>query len=264
MAGREISTPQGMMIEWSQPEILLYDDDPYIRISYPDLIEQDGAFYVTQTQKTVARTHRIPDALVSGLFNQWDASTMATRGLILDFDGEWPDAGRIAMPELPLFNRRDQSIEEKPMQDLRQGFSLDFWFQLESLDPGLPLLDSLDNEGKGVLVETGKNGSLRITLNDGRTENSWSSDENLFNTGTFHHTVITIDGGPKIITFVVDGVLCDGGDQRQFGWGRYSPHLRTPNGAEFLSIDPAVRSLRIYRRALSTSEAVGNFNAGLH
>jgi len=33
MAGREVDTPKGKRIEWSQPEILLYDDDPYIRMS---------------------------------------------------------------------------------------------------------------------------------------------------------------------------------------------------------------------------------------
>ena len=33
MAGREIKTAQGVMIEWSQPEILLYDDDSFIRMS---------------------------------------------------------------------------------------------------------------------------------------------------------------------------------------------------------------------------------------
>jgi hypothetical protein len=78
-----------------------------------------------------------------------------------------------------------------------------------------------------------------------------------------HHVVITVDGGPKIITFVVDGVLCDGGDQRQFGWGRFSPTLRTPNGAATAKVASAVRSLRFYNRVLRTSEAVGNYRAGL-
>ena len=72
-----------------------------------------------------------------------------------------------------------------------------------------------------------------------------------------------VDGGPKIITFVVDGVLCDGGDERQFGWGCYSPTLRTPNGAATARLAPALRALRIYGCALRTSEAVGNFRAGL-
>jgi hypothetical protein len=71
-----------------------------------------------------------------------------------------------------------------------------------------------------------------------------------------------VDGGPKIITFVVNGVLCDGGDQRQFGWGRYSPTLRTPVGSETLQIGRPVQSLRLYSRPLRTSEAVGNYQAG--
>jgi len=75
--------------------------------------------------------------------------------------------------------------------------------------------------------------------------------------------VATVDGGPKIITFVVDGVLQDDGDARQFGLGRFSPHLRSANGAANVRIDSAVRSLRVYGRALRTSEAVGNFRAGL-
>jgi hypothetical protein len=74
--------------------------------------------------------------------------------------------------------------------------------------------------------------------------------------------VITVDGGPKIITFVVDGVLCDGGDQRQFGWGRFSPTLRTPHGSPTLRIARSVQALRLYNRPLRTSEAVGNFRAG--
>jgi len=32
IAGVERDTPQGKVIVWSQPEILLYDDDPFIRI----------------------------------------------------------------------------------------------------------------------------------------------------------------------------------------------------------------------------------------
>ena len=35
-----------------------------------------------------------------------------------------------------------------------------------------------------------------------------------------------------MISFVVDGRLCDGGDFRQFGWGRFSPHLRHANGSQ--------------------------------
>ncbi len=261
MAGREVQTPDGLKLEWSQPEILLYDDDPYIRMSYPDLVEDDGNYYITETQKTVGRTHLIPRPLIDGLFGQWDNRSIAADGLILNLTGKFPL--QASMPKLPAFNRRDTKSEDQRGLDLRAGFSVDLWLALDTLAPGQALLDSRDSEGKGLLVATAENGALKITLNDGRTECSWASDRQLLTAGKPHHAVITVDGGPKIITFVIDGVLCDGGDQRQFGWGRFSPNLRTPNGRETVTLAPAVKTLRLYNRALRTSEAVGNFQAGL-
>lgn len=261
MAGREVDTPAGKCLEWSQPEILLYDDDPYIRMSYPDLVEDGGEMYITETQKTIGRTHRIPSALIEGLFAQWDTREVATNGRVLNLTGRLP--AQVAMPKLPAFNRRDAKSEDQRGRDLRAGFSIDVWFTLQNLDAAQTLLDNRDEEGKGLHVETLDNGALRITLNDGRTECAWTSDQKLLTAGKAHHAVITVDGGPKTITFVVDGVLCDGGDQRQFGWGRFSPDLRTPNGNTLLSIAPVVKTLRLYNRALRTSEAVSHYKSGL-
>ena len=268
MAGREVDTPAGKRLEWSQPEILLYDDDPYIRMSYPDLVEDGGEIYITETQKTIGRTHLISPALVDGLFAQWEAREVATNGRVLNLTGQLP--AQAAMPRLPAFNRRDAKSEDQRGLDLRVGFSIDVWFTLpatggadgpSAIPP--PLLDSRAEDGSGIRLAAEADGALRITLNDGRTECAWASDRNLLTAGKTHHAVIAVDGGPKIITFVVDGVLCDGGDQRQFGWGRFSPDLRTPNGSATLSIAPAVKTLRLYNRALRTSEAVCHYKSGL-
>ncbi|HPA19275.1 MAG TPA: hypothetical protein PLU30_16125 [Verrucomicrobiae bacterium] len=263
MAGREIDTPRGKMIEWSQPEILLYDDDPYIRMSYPDLVEEGGKFFVTETQKNVGRLHEIPNALVEGLFNQWDNHTISTNGLALNLPAGKPIPAETKMPKLPKLNFRDSKRADYGCKDARAGFSIDLWIQLDSLKPGQAILDSRDEEGKGIILSTTAAGPIKIALNDGRSESSWDSDRGAVRVGKPQHVVITVDGGPKIITFVVNGVLCDGGDERQFGWGRFSPNLRTPNGSPTLKIGPAVRSLRIYNRALRTSEAVGSFRAGM-
>jgi hypothetical protein len=75
------------------------------------------------------------------------------------------------------------------------------------------------------------------------------------------HVVCIVDGGPKIIMFVVNGRLCDGGEERQFGWGRYNPNLRTPPTAR-LDVSPTVQSLRVHGRALRVSEAITNYQAG--
>lgn len=260
MAGREIDTPDGRRIEWSQPEIALYDDDPYIRLSYPDLVEEDGKFYITETQKNAARLHEIAPALVEGLFNQWGNRSIAKQGLLLEVKGGEP---KVKMPPLPGFNFRDTKRADYGARDARTGFSIDVWLNLPSLDGGQTLLDTRDASGKGITLTTTGSRTLRITLNDGRQEASWDCDQGKVLEGKSQHVVITVDGGPKIITFVVNGTLCDGGDERQFGWGRYSPTLRTPNGAAEMKISEAVKSLRIYGRALRTSEAVGNFKAGM-
>jgi hypothetical protein len=73
------------------------------------------------------------------------------------------------------------------------------------------------------------------------------------------HVAAIVDGGPSIISFVVNGVLCDGGEHRQFGWGRFSPDFYDVTGGPELRIAPEVCTLRIYDRALRVSEAVGNW-----
>ena len=269
-AGVERDSPAGKVIIWSQPEILLYDDDPFIRMSYPDLVEEDRRFYITETQKNIGRVHEIPPALLEGLFGQWDNRTVTRTGLVLNLPAGKPMPKEVPAPKLPEFVACDRSRPDWGGKDLRAGFTLDLWLKLESLQPGQVLLDSLDAAGKGLRVTAAERGAIEIRLNDGRTECSWQSDETAFQPGKPHQVVIIVDGGPKIISFVVDGVLCDGGDQRQFGWGRFSPNLRAPNpdpGPEpgrkpGLRLGPSVNSLRIYNRALRTSEAVGNWRAG--
>lgn len=100
-----------------------------------------------------------------------------------------------------------------------------------------------------------------------QSENSWGCDPDMLEAGKLHHVAVIVDGGPKIIMFVVDGKLCDGGEYRQFGWGRFSPNLRHANGAKILQIGPslkgAIKSLRIYNRYLRISEAIGNYRAGV-
>jgi hypothetical protein len=71
------------------------------------------------------------------------------------------------------------------------------------------------------------------------------------------------DGGPKVIMFVVDGVLCDGGEARPYGWGRFSPTMKECTGAGRLRVGEAsISRLRLYGRALRVAEALANYRAG--
>ena len=62
----------GKVIRWGEPVAVLYDRNPKVRISYPDFIWDDG-LYITETQKTVARVHRIPDNLLQSLWKEPEA-----------------------------------------------------------------------------------------------------------------------------------------------------------------------------------------------
>jgi len=254
-AGEERETPEGRRLFWSQPEILLYDDDPYIRMSYPDLVEEDGRFWITETQKNVGRVHEVPPDLLAGLFGQFANRTPATAGRLADVG-----PGEAPAPRLPVFLQRDNARADHGTKDLRAGFSLDLWLDLPDREPGR-VLASNRLGGRGFELTVAPGNALRLHLSDGRTEATWESDREALRPG-LRHVVVTVDGGPKVITYVVDGVLLDGGEQRQFGWGRFSPHLRDVNGGPTLRTGQGVRRLRLYGRALRTSEAVGNFRAG--
>ncbi|MBL8217583.1 MAG: exo-alpha-sialidase [Bryobacterales bacterium] len=254
VGGVEADSPQGKIIRWSQPEVALYEDDPVMRMSYPDLVEEGGKYYLTETQKEIARVHEIDTTLLEGMWNQFDNRTPATSGLLLNHTSP----GEVPMPELPAFTERNRGGHGT--RDTRAGVSIDLWARFDSLAPGQILLDNRTPDGKGFVLQTAPNGAIEIGINDGRTENRWASDQNTITTGTRHHIAVIIDGGPKIITFLIDGKLHDGGTQRQFGWGRYSRDLRGLTGASTLRVGKIERA-RIYNRALRTSEAIANFRS---
>jgi len=257
--GIETDSPEGRVIQWSEPEIVLYDDDPYIRMSYPDLVEVDGQYYLTETQKDVARVHRIDPSLLQGLWGQFERADLTREGQLLEVDEPGPAV--VDMPALPPFVRRS-GLSPYGTDDLRTGFSLELWFQLDSSVAGRVLLDTRLENGQGFVLQHKGNGQLELVIDDGRTRASWDSDPRAVSVGKRHHAVVIVDGGPNVISFVVDGRLCDGGDFRQFGWGRFSPHLRHANGSPRLLIDGAIDLLRVYGRALRTSEAISNFRSG--
>ena len=85
--GVEADSPEGKIIHWSQPEIVLYDDDSFLRMSYPDLVEENGEYYFTETQKDKARVHKVDSKMLEGLWNQRENAVLAVDGLITFITG---------------------------------------------------------------------------------------------------------------------------------------------------------------------------------
>ncbi|NQT17373.1 MAG: exo-alpha-sialidase [Planctomycetes bacterium] len=254
-------------IHWSQPEIVLYDTDPKNCLfdpktgipgpgggmSYPDLIEQDGRYWVTETQKTIARVHPIDATLLEGLWDQGKVRTVVTKGLVLDLGPERIRRGDADMPRLPSLAKGG-------------GFSIDFWIRLDEPLVDQVIFDNRDAAGKGFVVKTAEHTTIRIEMSDGKNVGFWACDRGVIAPGTWHHVAIIVDGGPDVISFVVNGILCDGGKVCSYGWGRFTPELGDVRGSSRLRVAPSLagqlRRLRIYGRFLRTSEAIANFHVG--
>ena len=263
-AAMEIDGKNGKELVFSQPEIVLYDDDPMIRMSYPDYLEEEGIHYLVEAQKHVARIHVIDPDLLRCLFGQFTACEVSRDSLVAELGFSAPLPGpEISMPPLPLFCARNYASAERNRQDLRQGFSLEVLLALPQ--PGLPktLLNALAPDGSGIRLSLQEDNSISIYMNDGQTASVWSSTPPASTGSSKLHVMVIVDGGPKIISFVLDGRLDDGGDIRQFGWGRFSPMLENVNGRNIARLDPSVLGIRIYQRALRVSEAIGNYRACL-
>lgn len=253
-------------IYWSQPEIVVYEDHHFNGASYPDLIEADGKYFITATQKTDARCLEIDPQLIEGLWSQGTVEEVAQEGMVLDLSADQCASGATApAPQIdPLLG----AIKKREMPLVKRGsFTIEFWIRFDDLTPGQIILDGMDTAGKGYLLETTHRKTIRFVMNDGWASASWETDAGILKPGKLHHVVVIIDGGPKIISYVVDGILCDGGEERPFGWGRFRPTMKDVAGGEQLTIAPSlhgkIEKLRMYNRYLRTSEAVGNFRSGL-
>lgn len=244
-------------IHWSQPEIVLYDPDPKVRISYPDLIEEGDTeqakrTWITETQKSVARVHEIDPTLLAGLWTQGVLAHVIKRGLV--------DADDAQLPELGSGG----------------GWSLELRFTLADDKPRVLVASKPAEGGRAALTLEFRDGALTLRVRSATHEAVYSCDRSRIQIGREHHVVVTVDGEPRIVTWLIDAVLCDGGKARTRGWQRFeegeetrvekrisstlaaATHAASGRGFEAKS---ALRVLRVYARALRSSEAIANFHA---
>jgi hypothetical protein len=265
--GREVDTKAGKMLAWSQPEILLYGEPSSARISYPDFVQQDGRYYITETQKTIARVNEIPAEFMEMLWHQAEAKAVTRTGLQVDRAA--PACRPDATAPLPAtFDLTGASGHG--------GLTLDVWVRFTDLSAGQVLLDARNGAGNGFVLGTTDRSTVQLTLRGTRgahegsdpdvAECGWDSDPGALSAGSWHHLVVLVDNGPRIIAFVIDGRLGDGGAARSFGWARYSDELEALPTGGTLHLAPHLHGqlggVRVYDRHLRVSEAVGNWRAG--
>ena len=235
----EYPAADGLRLRFSYPEKVLYDQDVFTRMSYPDLIEEESTFYLTETQKKQARVHPVDPDLLHSL---WGMAATPQDGIAL-VNGD-------SMPAIKPFIEADPFISRQ----LYRSFSFDLTVCCS--EENAVLFSTLEN-GRGIHC-TWDSSTQKITLqlSDGRRNCSWDTDANMLHTGQTHRFTAIVDGGPRIISFVIDGVLCDGGTERQYGYGWFDHNLITATGSAQIKIHPSVEQLTYYDRLLFTNEAI--------
>jgi len=237
------------MIQWSQPEILLFGEVNK-RMSYPDLIEENGSYWVTETQKEIARVHAIDAELLKGLWGQGIDKTIIREGLI------WEKKNI----------KRKQRFSSPGLPGLAEGsFTIELLININKLIPGQILLENTDSLGNGLSIRVTPKRTIELSLKDGDVTSAWDTDPGMVKTG-IQHIVLVVDGSANLITTIINGKLCDGGRYRFTGWNWFDAKINDVNGTNYLNIlsdfNGEVIKIRIYNRYLLTSEAIRNYKSG--
>ena len=257
-------------VRFSQPEVALHyaplggppasDSNTGAGPGYPDFIE-DAGIYITETNKTQARVHPIDPDFLALLFTADTLNATASTGVIVAFPlGAQGKA--FPTPPLPIFE-----------DGAGTGATIGLWLADHSAaEPGQVLVD-VDGP---LRLSIAAGGALLLDLSDAATGTNatllMDADcaARLSSIGAQpHYAAVVVDAAARILTWSVDGVVCDGGEDWLWGW-EWAP-LKMAD----LGVNPKASSFVLgggysgkilggawYGRALMHTELVGNFRAG--
>lgn len=238
-------------IMWSEPEVLLYGDEGQM-MSYPDMIEENGQFWITETQKEIARVHKIDPKLFEDMWRQGLDRSISRKGVVFERKN--------------IDTKEEVDFSSFPSLETN-GLSIDLWLETKEWIPNEIILDNRDEKGNGLKISVTAKRTIQVCIQDNGKSCEWDTDPGVVKGGKPQHVVFVIDEASDLITSVVNGKLCDGGRYRFLGWTRFDKQINNINGSYRLRILPdfsgKIRSLRIYNRYLTTSEAISNFKAGI-
>lgn len=223
--GVEKDTSEGKVISWLEPRVFLYDAVKSSRISYPDFLEDDGNLYFSETQKSIARVHQVPKEYIEGLFTEVNPVMIAHCS-----------GGTCEMPPLPRFRPEfGDRGEQEPRQALHFRVELnddvpDVWF------------DAMNSSGLGFRVEF--TADRRIALQWCEPERRLLIDSQVLPQKVSSAEII-IDNGSDIVYFRCNGIFCDGGEERQFGWQFYDDYMQGLDWAKEIRLGKSVANFEI-------------------
>ena len=238
------------LMRWSQPELILFGEGSSVRMSYPDLIEQNGEFWVTETEKTVARSHKLDRELLESLWKQDAYVTRPKQGLVYE---KLDCRGADFTAKLPWqFGRMNW-----------RGYTIELAADTETLADGTELFSTKDDTDCGVrIVRTQLGGKpvLKAELCDGYSCAQWCTDPGALKPGR-NHVAFVCDFSAHVILVYVNGEFCDGGEARDQGFGYLPSDFVNESRPLVARISGRLDVLRLYCRPLRTCEVLGAYRS---
>lgn len=272
---------------WSEPELALWwdgeslDDRPGWNADwaivdgpgYADFTEmENGRFVFVESNKLTLRFHEVDPRTLFFLRQQHRLQQLIEEGLVVDV------------------TRPQGVVRSFNLPDVRSGsggFTMIFLIKADvaNLKPRQMLIDArevvtaaLDEEDTGRYITKGFTLSvagrgaaglqLSLRLMDGVESVQHLTDSLQFD-GQYHVVAFTVDCGPRLVTSVVDGQLCDGGAHFPEGWTTLPATFGAIGGADCHFYPPAtvqhphsgpfageVARWFVYKRPLLTSEVI--------
>lgn len=245
-------------IIWSQPEILFYEKNPAKRMSYPDLIEQDGRYWITETNKEDGRCHEVPAEFLNKVWSQFTLNEVSEKGLVLKAEGKELEPGK----EISL------EISKNPKEI--PGYTIEMVYNQIQQAQGQEILSIETKTGLKASILTGAFGAVVLKITNGEWKQEFHSDAGIIKGFGDNSVTVSIDNASGIVQFVINGIVNDGDDYRQFGWSRSEQEIDLTGqislkpgklaGASFRP-ESRLKQLRIYNRPLMNTEIIGNHRA---
>lgn len=119
--------------------------------------------------------------------------------------------------------------------------------------PGV-LFSTMTQEHRGM--EAAFDGEkIVFTLGDGRRTNVFYSDKAPLAAKGVHTVVVQVDAGSRVVSMMIDRKVCDGADERQFGYGWFDRSLLHANGNQTAFVGEQVCLAELFPNGLTNSEA---------
>ncbi|MBP0989860.1 MAG: exo-alpha-sialidase [Oscillospiraceae bacterium] len=237
-AAVEIEKEGGKTLEVSQPEILLYSRNHNAGCSYPDYIKAEDTLYISETQKTTARTHAIPMSFINDIFRQFDKGAECKKA---------PDV-LLGGVEKNVFSKPFCRLEDKNFK----GVTLNFEFTYKPGNKTL-IFCNKDKREEGVTVTAFQDGSIEVAAEETRVNFSLHTEPCL--RSGLNKIAIVYDLRAGVVFIVVNGLLSDGGE-RCTGWKMIPDEINHPGENIKAEFDENVIRGGIYFEPLTVTDCV--------